>query len=120
MPYRQLWVDPNTGATYPQSFVVAASPPQVDFVNQMATLTARRYASDTCYSLGFKPIETTTVQIDGVSYGSIAPQLNAAQAGFQQSILAVADQYIGSVATFSGALSATLALANATLSQVGP
>lgn len=104
MPYIQQWIDPNTGATYSQSYVRVNGQPQVDFGSSRVSFNAARYASQTCFSLGFHPLEARDVQVAGVPYASwFAVQVAAAQASFFSGILSSADAYLGSVPTLSGA-----------------
>lgn len=103
MPYTQSWIDPHTGATYPQSYV-RSSPPQVDFGNQRVGFVVGRYASLTCYSLGYSPLEARDVQVAGVAYGSwFGTQVSSMQASLMAGLSVAADTYIGSVPTLSGA-----------------
>lgn len=103
MPYQQPYVDPNTGATFPQSYVRVGQP-QVDFGSNRVSFNAARYASQACYSLGFHPIQSVDVAVAGVPYASwFATPIGAALASFNGMLATTADSYIGSLVTLSGA-----------------
>lgn len=105
MPYQQSYIDPNTGATFPQSYVRVTGQPQVDFGSNRVSLTAVRYASQACYSLGYHPLQAVDLTIAGVAYGSwFAVPVGAALASFNSMIATTADAYIGSLLTMSGAI----------------
>lgn len=104
MPYLQPWIDPNTGATFPQSYVRPSDLANIDTAGRQASFTVRRWASQTSYSLGYQPIEVKDVQVNGVAYGSLFDAKRAqAQRAFDSAIFAVADTYIGGLLTLSGA-----------------
>lgn len=108
MPYLQLWVDPNTGATYPASYVRLSGQPQVDFGAQRVGMNAARYASQSCYSLGFHPLQAQDVTVTGLAYASwFATSVNAALASFNAMVATTADTYIGSLTVMSGATPTT-------------
>ena len=103
MPARQPWVDPNTGATYPVSWDVWRIN-QVDQSRGIIDITNFRYASITCYSGGFTPINTTATQISGQVYASFfLPTVSAAQASFILAVYGAAGSYISAAPEFSGA-----------------
>lgn len=104
MPYLQLWVDPNTGATYPQSYVRVDGQPQVDFNTPQVSMHASRYASQTCYSLGFHPVQAQDISVAGAAYASFfATNVNGARASFNAMIYTTSDTYLGSLTVLSGA-----------------
>lgn len=104
MPYTQPWIDPNTGATFPQSYVHIMGQPNVDFNSARVSLQIGRWASQTTYSSGYHALEMRDVQVQGATYASwFAGQVGSALTAFQAGVLVTADTYIGSVPTLSGA-----------------
>lgn len=104
MPYQQSYVDPNTGATFPQSYVRVQGVPRVNFTEPNVTFAAARWVSQTQYSLGFHPIQSVDLAVQGQAYASwFAVNVNAAQASFNSMLLTSADAFIGALPTLSGA-----------------
>ena len=104
MPYLQPFVDPNTGATFPQSYVRVNGQPRVDFESNRVSLAAARYVSQAAYSGGFHPVQTADLTVQGVAYASwFAIPVGAALASFNSMVITTADAYIGSLTVMSGA-----------------
>lgn len=104
MPYQQSYIDPNTGATFPASYIRILSTPRVNFSDPSVGFAAARWVSSTQYSLGFHPIQSVDINVQGAAYASFfAPNVNAAQASFNSMLLTSADSYIGGLPTLSGA-----------------
>lgn len=103
MPLRQSYVDPNTGATYPVSWVVWRDN-NVDFVNQIVDITYQRFASVTTYSTGFQPIQTVGTQVQGQTYASFFHDVVAgARASFVIACQGATGSYLSAAPEFSGA-----------------
>lgn len=104
MPWQIPYVDPNTGATFPVSYVRALSQ-GAQPENHQASIVAARFASVTCYSLGFRPLQTVDLVVAGSAYNnSFGPQVAAAYASFNSMLASTADTYIGNLPTMSGAI----------------
>ena len=103
MPFRQAYVDPNTGGTFPASWVVA----HVDGLDPdhgTLSLSARRYASIFTYSQGFLPLATTGTQISGQTYASwFAIPVGSAQVALQSAVAGAVGSYLVAAPEFSGA-----------------
>lgn len=105
MPVRafsQPYVDPNTGASYAASCLVPMV--FVDTVQQIANITVQRFASQTTYSNGYKPINTQATAVIGVTYGSVFGVLAAAAAAtLNAAFLNLAINYLAAAPEYSGA-----------------
>lgn len=100
--FSQPFIDPNTGATYGATCLVPMV--FVDTVQQVANITVQRFASQTTYSNGYKPINTQATQVVGVTYGSVFGILaSAATATLNAAFLNLAINYLAGAPEYSGA-----------------
>lgn len=104
MPWLIPYSDPNTGASFVQSYVRAINTGVNPGENQ-ANVHAARWVSETAYSLGFHPVQSVDLQVTGAIYASIfLGPVNGAIATYNAIVANAADTYIGGLAQMSGAV----------------
>jgi len=91
MPIQKGWVDPRTGATYPQALFVVANT-RVDTQAQQADLNMAIYVGASQYSAGRQPLQTQDFTVTGTAY-----LLN-----FDASVRSLAQTYVAGLPQFSG------------------
>lgn len=100
--FSQGYIDPNTGATFPASCLVPAV--NIDIIQGIASITVQRFASQTTYSNGYKPIQTLATQVIGAVYATVfAPAAQAAVASLNAAELNIAINYLAGAPEYSGA-----------------
>lgn len=100
--FSQPFNDPNTGASYAATCLVPFV--TVDTVQQVGNIVVRRYASQTTYSNGYKPIDTQATLVIGVTYGSVFGSTAAAAAvSLNAEFLSLAINYLAGAPEYSGA-----------------
>lgn len=106
MPWITPWVDPDTGATYPTSYVVPDEP-QPDVASRRIVVSYRRWATIDTYSLGKSPIEMVATVVTGTQFMvSFASQFQQAHSQFMLSLQGAAGSFLSQSLTFSGAQAA--------------
>lgn len=103
MPWLQSWIDPNTGATFPSSYV-RVTEVQPDPQSQRLTVAWKRWAGVDCYSLGLQPIQTQGTTISGSAFMlSFDTPYRLAQAQFGAVLRGAAGSFVTGAIEFSGA-----------------
>lgn len=100
--FSQGYIDPNTGATFPTSCLVPLV--NIDVVQNIASITVSRYASQMTYSNGYKPIQTLATQVTGAVYATVfGPAASAAVATLNAAVLNLAIGFLAGAPEYSGA-----------------
>lgn len=100
--FQQGYVDANTGATFPASCLVPLV--NVDTLQNVASIVVQRFASQTTYSNGFKPIQTLATQVTGAVYATVfGAAAAAAVATMNAQALNLAITYLAGAPEYSGA-----------------
>lgn len=100
--FSQAYVDPQTGATFPASCLVPNV--TVDTIGNDANIVVQRYASQTTYSNGFKPIQTLATMVTGAVYATVfGAAAAAAVATMNATALNLAINFLAGAPEYSGA-----------------
>jgi hypothetical protein len=91
MPIQKAWVDPRTGATYPQAFFVLANT-QFDTQSRRAGLNMAVYAGIAQYSAGKEPLVTQDFEVTGSVY----------MVNFDANARSLSQAYVAGLPQFSG------------------
>ena len=93
MPYQQPFVDPNTGATMPQSYV-RVTRVRLDTQAGVAQILAARWVGNFQFSQGMQPDQQSPeINVQGSAFTS----------AFGTLVFSAAEAFIGTLTTLSGA-----------------
>src|SRR6266851_4253243 len=103
MPWIQAWVDPNTGASFPASYV-RVTEVQPDPQSRRVNVTWQRWAGLDTYSLGLQPVQVQATQVSGSAFVlDFETPFRQAQAQFGTILRGAAGSFVTAAAELSGA-----------------